>query len=162
MEEWVPLQEFPGYSASDLGRIRNDKRGTLLTPVKQKLGYQYVGLIRDGQQVQRALGKLIAETFVPRPNGYVVFDTVIHLNGERRNCQALNLMWRPRWFALAFMHQFQIGLRELPPVHNLTTGEVTEDPRDLVVRDGILLNQIVRSILEKINVFPTMDRFDWA
>lgn len=30
MEEWLPLPGYPGYEASDLGRIRNTHNNTIL------------------------------------------------------------------------------------------------------------------------------------
>lgn len=162
MEEWFPLQEFFGYSASDLGKIRNNKRGNILTPSRLGFGYLYVALMQNGRQVRRGLSKLIAETFVPKPIAYVPFDTVIHLDGERENCQASNLMWRPRWFAISYMQQFQKTMPYGHPVRNLVTGEIFQDIREVVMTDGLLYNQVLKSIVEGTQVFPTQDVFKWA
>src|ERR1044072_9948837 len=103
MELWLPLKQFPGYSASSLGYIRNDRRDSLLSVLLTQ-SRPYVGLMYNGVQVKRSLPKLICETFVPKPAN-PLFTTPIHRDGELTNCQADNLLWRPRWFALKHLEQ---------------------------------------------------------
>lgn len=163
MEHWLPLQDYPGYSASDLGRVRNDKRECVLAPKFDASGFTFVGLIRDGRQVQRGLARLVARSFVECPDAIPPFNTPIHLDGNKQDCRADNLMWRPRWFAQAYMRQMldfdtEMNTRLIRKCHN---GEVYK-LYDLITTEGLLITQVIKSILGVGNVFPTMDTFEWA
>lgn len=161
MEGWLPLQDYPGYSASEFGQIRNDRRSSVLTIVKAETGHTYVGLMKNGVQVKRSVGKLIAETFVPKPM-QSHFTTPIHLDGDLSNCYASNLLWRPKWFAMQFTQQFRKPQPYHDPVRDKSTGEVFTDCWPLVMTYGLLYFEILSSIVNSTYVFPTMQTFEWA
>lgn len=162
MERWKPLRDFPGYSISDMGRVKNDNTERLLSIIKMPNGHLQVSMQhRDGSRGTRGVAKLVASAFVhnPRPD---FFDTPIHLDGKLSNNQASNLMWRPRWFALKFTAQFLADQGEFNQgIRNLRTGEIFEDVWDLVMKEGLLYSDIVMSIENKTYVFPTMNVFEW-
>lgn len=161
MEEWTPLEEYPGYSASELGQVKNEKRQSVLATIRLESGHRYVSLMQGKAHVTRSLARIIANTFVqnPRPGR---FTTPIHLNGDVSNCEAGNLMWRPRWFALRYTHQFKIRQPVHGPIRNVATDEVIYDLWDLIIRDGLLYADIIMAIQNKTFVFPTMETFEWA
>lgn len=162
MEKWVPLLGYPGYSVSDLGRIRNDNRERLLTVVHMETNYSFVGLVKDGEQVKRSVSKLVCETFVPKPAN-PRFNTPIHFDGDLSNCRVDNLDWRPRWFAIKHTRQFRIEQEEYPdPVREIKTGEIFDNSWSAVFRYGLLYLDLIRSILNKTYVFPTMQTYEWA
>ena len=162
MEQWVPLLGYPGYSISNLGRVRNDKRERVLTVVKLKTSYSYVGLIKEGVQVNRSVAKLVSETFLPSPS-IKTFTTPIHFDGDLANCRADNLAWRPRWFAIKHTGQFRRQLPVYPdPVRELKSGEVFENSWKAVLRYGLLYMDLILSIINKTYVFPTMQSYEWA
>lgn len=160
MEQWLPLKGYPGYSASDEGRIRNDLRDSILAVVRVKGRRSYVGLVQNKVQVKRSLSKLICETFVynERPE---YFDTPIHLDGDLSNCRADNLLWRPRWFADRHSVQFNLNLVDPGPVKNIDTGVVYDSVWSVVFAHGVLFNDVVLSIINKTWVFPLMNCFEW-
>lgn len=159
MEQWLPLEQFPGYSASSMGLIRNDRRGSLLSVVLTQ-NRPYVGLMYNGVQVKRSLSKLICQTFVPRPqNPY--FDTPIHVDGELLNCQADNLLWRPRWFALKHLEQFRRKMPEYDwALREVKTREEFADCWGPVFHYGLLYMDVVMAVVNKTYVFPTMQIFE--
>lgn len=162
MEQWVPLLGYPGYSASNLGRIRNDRRDSLLAIVLTSSQHKYVGLMKDGVQVKRSVSKLICETFIPRPSNST-FTTPIHFDGDLTNCVADNLDWRPRWFAMKHSTQFRKDLPTYPdPVRETRSGELFENCWKAVFQYGLLYMDIVLSIINKTYVFPTMQTFEWV
>lgn len=161
MERWLPLQDYPGYSASDHGRIRNDKRDTILAISSSKYGRPFVGLWVNNKQVKRNLALLICKTFVPNERE-AYFNTPICLDGDLSNCRADNLVWRPRWFAYAHHSQFGKELDGIGPVRNVVTGEVYDDVWEVVVRHGALYMDVVMSIYNSTYVFPLMQRFEWV
>jgi hypothetical protein len=162
MEEWVPLLGYPGYSVSNLGRIRNDKRERVLTVVRTQTNYPFVGLVKDGQQVKRSVSKLVIETFIPRP-ATPLFTTPIHFDGDLSNCRVDNLDWRPRWFALRHTRQFRVEQEEHPePVREIKTGEIFDNMWGAVFRYGLLYSDLFLAILNNTYVFPTMQTYEWA
>lgn len=160
-EQWAPLLTYPGYSISNLGRVRNDNRDRILSIVRLSSNYGYVGLVKDGIQVKRAVSKLVTETFLPKPT-IPSFTTPIHFDGDLANCTIQNLDWRPRWFAIKHTMQFR---RELPvypdPVIESKTGEVFENSWKAVLRYGLLYMDLILSIYNKTYVFPTMQTYEW-
>lgn len=162
MEQWVPLLGYPGYSISDQGRVRNDKRDRVLTIVRLPSNYVYVGLVKDGVQVNRSLSKLVGETFLPKPTK-PTFTTPIHFDGDLTNCCVDNLDWRPRWFAIKHTQQFRKDLPDYPkPVREIKTGDVFDNSWAAVFRYGLLYMDLILSIFNKTYVFPTMQRYEWA
>lgn len=161
MEDWVPLLGYPGYSASSLGRIRNDRRDRLLAIGQMKTSYAYVSLIKDGSQVNRSVAKLIGESFLPSPQN-ASFTTPIHFDGDLSNCRVDNLDWRPRWFAIKHTMQFRRDLPSYPdPVREIRSGETFDNCWNAVFEYGLLYMDLVLSIYNKTYVFPTMQSYEW-
>lgn len=65
-ERWLAIAGYPGYSVSDLGRIK--RRGVggefELQGKVDRTGYQQVGLVRDGKQTWFMVHRLVACTFI--------------------------------------------------------------------------------------------------
>jgi hypothetical protein len=95
-EIWKPvvgMEEY--YQVSNHGRImrcegsRGTFDGRLLNPSTQKNGYRVVTLHGGGKVVGRAVARLVAEAFIPRPEGA---HRVYH-KGDIGNDHAANLGW---------------------------------------------------------------------
>lgn len=160
-ERWVELRDYPGYSASSYGNIRNDRRYHVLTPVVLPDRRPFVKMTVGGIQISRNISKLVCDTFVipERPD----WTTPIHFDGNLHNCHVENLDWRPRWFALKHTEQFHKDLPEFQdPVREVRTGSIFDTPWDPVFRFGLLYMDLLLSILNKTYVFPTMQTFEWA
>lgn len=158
-ERWKEIDLFPDYSVSDLGRIRTDKSGRLLSLNMNQYGVLQVGLMRQGQQRHRSVPLLVAKAFVPEPGG--PFDTPINLDGDRYNNRSDNLLWRPRWFAIKYNRQFRYPYENSisKPLVDLKTGEVTQNSLECAKRFGLLEDEIVLSILNRTYVWPTYQEF---
>jgi hypothetical protein len=65
MEQWVPLLGYPGYSVSNLGKVRNDRMYRVLTVYEAEGKRPFVKVTRDGQQLTRSLSKLVLSAFLP-------------------------------------------------------------------------------------------------
>lgn len=160
MEYWLPLRQYPGYSVSSLGRVRNDRRDSLMGITTRKNKHTFVSIVQDGRQVMRSLGTIVAEEFIISPDPFI-FNTPIYLDGDLRNCRADNLMWRPRWFALKYTRQFRVPQGSIAPIVDIETGEVFQDLWPLIMTRGLLHSDIVMSVVNRTAVFPTRQRFDW-
>ena len=159
MEEWVPIEHFPGYSVSSYGRIRTDKSGRLLALNQNQFGVLQVGLMRDGEQRHRSVPLLVATHYIPNPGG--PFDTPINLDGDRNNNHVENLIWRPRWFAIKYNQQFKQPYinRINSPIIDLKSKEVTLNSLECAKKYGLLEADLVESILNRTYVWPTYQEF---
>ncbi len=157
--EWHPIEEFPNYFVNPLAHVLHGKTGTLLKHTPVDYGVLTVVLFKGGHGSRRSLAKIVAGAFVTKPTHWC--DTPIHLDGNRGNCEAVNLMWRPRHIAIKY-HQQQANLPQLHnphPVKNLTTGEVFENVQKAAQRHGLLIHDLVDYILESTPSWPDKHRF---
>ena len=154
-ERWSDIVDFPGYTVSDWGRVHNARSNLYVTPTKKKTGYLMVGLMKDSVQHKRSLPVLVACEYLPPPKNEV-FDTPIHLDGDRSNCHYSNLMWRPLWFARRYMKQFNDNHVTCDkPIEDVETGEQYENSMHAAMVNGVLDNEIVLSMHNNNYVWPT-------
>lgn len=158
MERWLEIPEFPGYSVSDHGRVRNDYTGRIMALARNQGGTIHVGMVRDGRQYKRSLPKLVAEAFLPR-NTLDHFRTPIHLDGNAENNHYTNLQWRPRHFADAFHRQFNRWPLIGRPIQDIETGERYFDSHEACRRHGLLDKDVLRSVVDGVQVHPTFQIF---
>lgn len=164
MATWRSIQGFPNYSVADLGRIRNDHTGYILSPHTAHNGMPYVSLRkpRDLTTYQRSLALVVARAFIPQPSE--VFDTPINLDGDRWYCAVENLMWRPRWFAVRYNKQFTQTLDLRPirgPVREVDTGEEFLNTFVAAQRFGLLEWDLVQAIENNTLTWPTYQKFEY-
>jgi hypothetical protein len=89
MEEWKEFR--PGYSVSNLGRIRNDNTGHIRKPQdkdSRKLGYLSVHV----NGVNYSIHRLVATYFIPNQNPEE-FVVVNHIDNNPSNNRWDNLEW---------------------------------------------------------------------
>lgn len=160
--EWSELEEFPDYAVSNHGDVANMKTGMPRKTSMNQQGVYKISLYREGRLLTRSLALLVAEAFVPRPAEH--FDTPIHLDGERANCRADNLLWRPRWFAIKYHKQFRYEDFYNQYVHlmELETGTHYESVKDACVANGLYFQDVIKSYVEGTFVFPTEQEFRHA
>ena len=100
-EVWRDIRGYEGsYQVSDQGRVRSLPRlssdgrrigGTYLRgSTANRGGRRQVKLMSDGSYVARYVTRLVAEAFVPNPNG---LRSVRHINGDQLDDRAENLEW---------------------------------------------------------------------
>lgn len=154
-EEWLPVPEFPEYAVSNLGYVKNMLSDRMMTRSPVQYGMLTASFMRDGKQHRRSISTLVAQTFLPEPEAEH-FNTPIHLDGDRGNCAADNLMWRPRSFAVNYhlerKHRvFEPWTRDIRLVN---TGEVFSNPQEPAAKYGLLQREIHQSLVNGTNVFP--------
>lgn len=94
MENWKKLDfevGYDNYSVSDLGRIRNDRTGTILKEDISNMGYARVNLYNTKTKKQKkfAIHRLVALYFVSGDTSLVVN----HMDGNKTNNKFTNLEW---------------------------------------------------------------------
>lgn len=158
METWREIRSFPGYSVSDLGRVRNDVTGRLMTLLQNQHGVLQVGLTKNLTQHRRAVAKLVATAFLQEPPAE--FDTPINLDGDRSHNVVENLMWRPRWFAVKYFQQFYENCCSFNyPIEDIKTGDVFETSWHAATTCGLLDREILVATLNRTYVWPTYQIF---
>jgi hypothetical protein len=120
--------------------------------------------MKDGGVHTRLVSQLVARAFVEVPKRRDDFTSIIHLDGDKANCKAENLMWRPRYFAILYHRQFQTpNFRNADiPLVELKTGEIYSSIQEAVTRNGLLFNEILISAHERTFVWPTFQEFRHA
>lgn len=159
MEQWAPIREFPGYSVSDCGRVRNDDQDRIMCMLVNQAGVVNVGLTKGKKQFKRSVGLLVARAFL-RPTDDPRFDTPIHLDGDQRNNHVENLMWRPRWYAIRYQHQFTMAPQGFNvPIVETHTGKVYPNSWEAAIEHGLIDKDIMLAIINKTFVWPTYQFF---
>lgn len=162
IDDWRPVDGFPGYSVNPLGQVRNDSSGRLLSPRFNQYGVPYVGLMREWDQCARSLPRIVAMAFLPISNE--IFDTPIQVDGDRSNCRVDNLMWRPRWYAVLYNRQFS-DRYDHPinePVRSVDEKETFPNSLEAACRYGLLEREVVLSVLNRTPAWPTYQYFELA
>lgn len=89
-EIWKTIDEFPTYSVSDLGKIRNDKTGNILSGGLDRDGYRQVTISYNQKQYNRRVCRLVAIAFIPNPKN---LPQVNHKDEDKENDASYNLEW---------------------------------------------------------------------
>lgn len=102
-EIWKDIEGYEGlYQVSDLGRVRSLDRedaqgrrikGTVLAGSLNGKGYLKVSLCRYGDVEGKLIHRLVAEAFIPNPDG---LSEVNHLDEDKMNNAVSNLEWCSR------------------------------------------------------------------
>ena len=156
LEEWRPIEEFPDYIVSTLGRVHNGRtrRPVGISLVTNIIPMPTVALQKDLKQYRRSLARLVAVTFLEQPHEH--FNTPINLDGDRLNCRVDNLAWRPRWFAIRYhMERAEQAFAQWTRAIRLDqTWEVFSHISEPAIKYGLLERDIHKSLVEGTAVFP--------
>jgi hypothetical protein len=160
MTNWCVIEDFPRYEVSDTGVVRNTRTQRHLKVKVNQYGVVGVGLMRHGIQFHRSVPLLVAQAFLKR--SLPTFDTPINLDGDRYNNEVSNLMWRPRWFAIAYNRQFKEAFSDAidAPIVDLSDVKVVfTNSFVCATHFGLLEKDLVLSILNRTYVWPTYQVF---
>ena len=136
MEIWKPVEGFPQYLVSPEGHIRNTERDAPVKTRQNLQGIRMVNLMRDTKQYTRSVALIVAQAYL-RPPPSPAYNSVIYLDGDKGNCEARNLMYRPRWYAVKYHQMF----REEPLKVSVIieeTGEIFGTLREACVKYGLI------------------------
>ena len=120
-EIWKPIKGYEGlYEVSNTGKIKSIANGKnrVLIPTGVR-GYDSIGLCkRPGGKKSFLVHRLVAEAFVPNPNGYT---EVNHKDECKTNNNADNLEWCTRSYNMAYgSARVRQGVSYGRPVYQMT------------------------------------------
>ena len=110
-EIWKDILGYEGkYQVSNWGRVKSlimwtgtcyIEREKIIKPIKNKDGYMKTFLSKDGKVKTLATHRLVAEAFIPNPDG---FSEVNHKDEDKTNNCADNLEWCTRKYNARYSH----------------------------------------------------------
>lgn len=156
-DEAVRIQEFPEYLITREGLVYTEKTGQIRKPSFTTQGTVKITLFKGGQPYTRSLALLVAKAYVYNDHDPELFDTPIHLDNDRRNNHADNLMWRPRWFAVKYQMQYWNPeyRHATTRVEDAKTGETFHSLVHVCQTYGFLFHDVIASCTRGTYVFPS-------
>ena len=149
MVKWKPVSEYPGYSVSNQGDVRNNHTDRILKKDTVRNGYQLVTLCDNTGHHHKSVHRLVAKEFVNKPLGC---DLVNHIDGDKTNNRADNLEWCTQ--SENMKHAYRTGLQKpirsqierslarsaekrKRPVRNIETGICYPSIKECAEAEGI-------------------------
>lgn len=159
---WTEIEEFPGYYVNALGQIKN-QHDRLMKYSKTQYGDLTVTFRKDNKNYTRAVKVIVADVFVAGKTED--FNTPLQLDNDRSNVHAKNLVWRPRWFCWrysSYMNNPNVVRQSSlsGPVQDRQSKIVYPNVIEAAKTLGILPNEIEKSLVNRIYVWPIWHMFD--
>lgn len=163
--EWREIPSLPGFEVNEVGDVVYSKMGHVRKPDVNAQGILKVCVTVDRVPTTRSVAVLVAEAFLTDPYPEQ-FNSIIHMNADRLDCRAVNLMRRPRSFAVRYHRQFADPRLDSPGLrghhyHLLDTGERFASPREPAMKYGLLGTDILINTLNHERVWPGGYRFEF-
>lgn len=95
IEVFRGIEEYPNYSVSNKGNIKNIKTGRLLKGYKITCGYLQVSLMRSKKRYSLLVHRLVATAFLSNLSGCQVVN---HKDENKLNNCSVNLEWCTQQF----------------------------------------------------------------
>lgn len=93
MEEWRQIRGYPHLFVSSEGRVWTAIYSRYLRPHLTNRGYLRIALSKDKSVKQISVHRIVAEAFIPNPEGLTDVD---HIDGDKLNNRVENLQWMSR------------------------------------------------------------------
>ena len=117
MENWKKIKGYENYLVSDQGRVFNLKYKRFRKLSKNRGGYLYVNLCKNGVRKSQKVQRLVANAFIPNPENK---RTVNHIDGCKANNHVENLEWAT--YSENLQHAFDNGLKKPPCLKGIKNG----------------------------------------
>ena len=130
LEEWRTIEEFPVYSVSNMGRVKN-RKGEIMQGGLDKNGYRQVTLSDGHNQYNRRFCRLVAIAFLENP---LNLPMVNHKDEIKTNDCAENL----EWCTAAYNNTYGSKLLKISKsVRCIETGDIYDSMRKAEYATGI-------------------------
>lgn len=91
-EQWKKINDYPNYSVSSTGKVRNDVTGKILKS-GDRVGYNLIVLCKNGIPKSYRVHRIVAKHYIPNPENK---EEVNHINGIKNDNRVENLEWSTR------------------------------------------------------------------
>ena len=163
-EVWKDIEGYEGlYQVSNKRRVKslNYKRSgkeRILKRLKNKWGYLFVHLQKDGKQKGCKLHRLVAQAFIPNPENY---PEVNHRDEDKTNNAVDNLEWCTRKYNCNYgTRNEKVSKSKNIPVMCIETGEVFSSTKEAQEKTGICASNITACVRHR-KYRHTARRFHW-
>jgi hypothetical protein len=158
-ETFVAIQGYPDYAISDHGRVMSLRRNRELTGTPNQWGVFSVGLTEDGLVTRIPIKNLVARHFVDGESE--IFNSPVLKDTDQRNLHWTNIVWRPRWFAWEYTHQWRVPETLLyhGSLVDLDGGGAYDSPQECAMVNCLLVRDVVARALNGQRVPFTGQRF---
>lgn len=154
-ESWAPLTAYhcPQYEVSTHGRVRHRVRKKERSVSVNQYGTLFHTLQENGYNGRRRtipLAKAVALTFLGQPEDNLPSPTIMHKDGDKKNCRLDNLCWRTR----AYVRRYERDWDSPANPSGLSVRAVDENYRllgryesegALAQAYGVLVGDVVRA-----------------
>lgn len=131
--EWRPViinNKITIYEVSNIGQVRNKKRGRLLKPWVSRDGYLQVRICLTNKiNIPKLLHRIVAFTFIPNDDPEHKTQ-VNHIDGNKRNNRVENLEWCTP--SENVQHAFDTGLKSVAHGSDCSYSKYNDDQINLV------------------------------
>lgn len=96
-EEMVDIPDFEGlYAITPDGRVWSYKSKRFKSLNDNGYGYLNITLCKSGKKYSKRINRLVAEVYVPKPEGWEPSWDAAHIDSNRYNNHYTNLKWQTR------------------------------------------------------------------
>lgn len=104
MERWKTIEDYPNYMVSDMGRVKSlnyhrTGKEKFLKDSKDKDGYLYVNLSKEGKVKKFKVHRLVASAFLDNPNN---LPEVNHINEDKTDNRFENIEYCDRFYNMNY------------------------------------------------------------
>lgn len=163
---WYEIPHHPNYYINVRGEVKNDSDHIMSRSYNQQ-GIATVYFNYGPKQVARSVAVLVASMFVQQTEDLSdQLPSVIHLDGDRRNCHVNNLQWRSRAVAIRYHKDFRKNVSGMwrDPILLVETEEIFPTPLEAAMAYGIPQSDIRTSVFNqgRVGTAPFSYHFTWA
>lgn len=120
------------YAITSCGKVWSYRKQKFLKPGDNGHGYQFVILCKDGVSKRYKIHRLVAEAYIPNPEGKTDVD---HINQNKAHNYVQNLRWATR--SENIRHSFKLKKIEAAPVLCVELNKVFPTMRSAAKFAGI-------------------------
>lgn len=158
---WKTVSSNPRYEVSDKGEVRTIATGRIKAYKVDRYGYAVVCLAEDGKRTYPTIHRLVAEAFIPNPDG---LPQVNHKDENKLNNSVENLEWCTAYYNSHYGTGRERSDRgRCKPIVAMKDGKVVKEyPSTIAAATELGLNKsTIRGVLKCRKWQHTAGGYEW-